>query len=555
MPYRKASQGLKSETPKRRFDEWLLRAGPYGGAILALSAVLLIWIGALHFSRSEKTQAENAAIHTADNLARTFEEHIIRSIRAADQTLLYVRDLYSKNPESFDISLWTQNGQFLSDFSFQVVVIGKDGRMVASNIPGSKPGLDLSDREHFRIHADRQTDELFISKPVFGRVSNKWSIQVTRRINMPDGLFGGVVVLSVDPDYLTRFYKSINIGERGSIELVGIDGIVRALASQSQPAIGQSVAGGKLMQQFASARNGAFYGRSPLDNIDRQYVYRGIRGYPLIVTVGLAQDEIFRNYEANRRTDFTIASALTLWLLGMTYLMLHYQRALARARDAAEAGTRARSEFLAMMSHEIRTPMNGVVGMSEVLLDSGLNDEQLSYARTMRTSAEHLLQIINDVLDFSKLEADRADIEQVEFDLHDLIRGTVDVLSTQARERKLSLTVEIGPDVPAWIAGDPVHLRQVLLNLVGNALKFTETGGVSVAVAVDPQPMVPGTLRLAFAVKDTGIGIPKDAFSLLFREFHQLDSSIARRFGGTGLGLAISKRLIELMGGTVAVES
>jgi len=534
--------------------EWLLRFGPYGSALLGLSAVLLIWIGAAYFTHSERLQIEQAAREKATNLVRVFAEQIIRSVRSVDQTLLYVRDSYARDPQAFDISLWARNSQFLSDFNFQVSIIGKDGLMIASNIPGSALGVDLSDREHFRVHAERDTDELFISKPIVGRVSGKASIQFTRRITMADGSFGGVVVVSVDPNYLSQFYSSIDVGDEGIIALVGIDGIVRARGAKGADAVGESVADRPLMKQAARFNDGVFTVTSRIDGVERIFAFRKVTDYPLIVTVGLAVDEVFEVYNRNRRTNVAIAALLTLWLLAVTALMSRYQRNLARARDAAEAGTRARSEFLAMMSHEIRTPMNGVIGTAELLLKTALSSEQESYAKTMHDSAAHLLRIINDVLDFSKLEADRIEIEKVGFDVHDLVRDAVGLMAAPAGEKGLQLTASVAADVPRQLIGDPARLRQLLLNLVGNGVKFTSAGKVAVTVTREA-PQRPGHVRLVFAVTDTGIGIPQHAMPLLFRKFSQLDSSIARRFGGTGLGLAICKRLIDLMGGTIAVDS
>ena len=642
--------------------------------LLSLTLLAFVWLGTAAYLRLDYDKTQQSAVQDNNNTARFFEEHVERSIKEIDKLLIYVGNEYLKDPKAFDLPGWASNSYFLQDLTVQLSLIGPDGMMLMTNVNRNPPPTDLSDREHFRVHLDNKSTGLFISKPILGRVTGKWTVQLTRRLTRADGSFAGVSVASLDPYHLSKLFEQVDLGRGGAITLIGTDGIIRARGGLQPEMLGKSIADTPLFNQMISSTNGLFRGATPSSPGDRLVSFRRMKSFPLIVSAARSMEDVLQDYAATERVFLRTATGLTVLILmvlgigvaheirlsrakarqqesdrqvGRAYvkmtailenmsqgiLMLDQDRnlrilnrravelvnkpeqlkigeplqadvmqvlqqtgdadcweaalangteleihrtlmpegrllytltditsrkrneaILAEARDRAEAGVRARTSFLATMSHEIRTPLNGVVGLAQLLVDSADQDERALYAETMQDSAAHLLQIVDDVLDLSRLDADRMLFESVPIEIAEVVRGSLRMLGAKAQEKKLTLSCEVEDGVPSHVIGDPRRLRQILLNLIGNAVKFTDWGSVKVKLKVLPG-LQGFDQRIAIDITDTGIGISPENIQHLFQDFAQIDGSITRKYGGTGLGLAISRKLIEKMGGDITVES
>lgn len=527
---------------------WALWLIVLGGLVL----VGVMWAGVLLKVRAEAVLEERAIEQRTMNLARVLEEHTMRTLAAADQVLRFVKFQYEKEGDALDIASAVQLGTIASALYNQVGVINREGIYHLSNLTDFTP-VDLSDREHFRMHAEEDTRTFFLSKPVLGRASGKWSIQMTRRINQPDGSFGGVAVISIDPFYFTSVYNEVDVGQNGVVSLIGLDGIVRARRAGESADVGQNLSESKLFSALTQSSMGHVRGPSRIDGVERVYSYRKFADLPLVVVVGVDPAEELANFEARRQGYFRFALSMSLVVMGFCALSLwlvqrqrRIARRLAEMRQRAESANRLKSEFLASVSHELRTPLNGIIGYAELLKDLSEDQALRNYAGVIFDSSQHLLALLNSILDLARVEAGRMQLSPAPTDVAGLVREVGATYQAMARGKSLELTFSAPEGVT--IVCDRVRVVQMLNNLVHNALKFTDVGGVRLSARVDDGHCV-------FEVRDTGCGIPAELHEAVFERFRQVDEFETRSQGGTGLGLALCRELAALMGGSIAVQS
>ncbi len=549
-----------------------------------------------------RQSALDAGRANAANFSAAFEEQAHSALDGIAGAMEHIKQRIETEGDSFNLPQWTRAR--LGGQPIQVAATGPDGRIRAGTL-GKKPEpADLSAEDYFRVQRDNPNAGLFIGKPVTGSDPKQVTIPLSRRLEKPGGGFAGVLVFSVDPDFLISLHRSIDLGSNGIMALVGLDTTVRTAhwgASNGAVRAGAPIPGALSIPGAAHAQAGAYVAQSPLDGVTRLFDWRKVAGYPLVVIVGLDRAECLAIPNRLALIILSLGAAAVL-LSGALAAMVVQEISnrvryeievndhaadlkeanqnltvqhealvktaseLARervnlqeinsklllAQQQSEAANHAKSAFLANMSHELRTPLNAIIGFSEIIRDKLLGPDApayFEYAGDINSAGLHLLAIVNDVLDLAKIEAGKVEFYETVADLGGILGASIRAVKTQAK----SGNVKILKDYPAdgiQVRCDELRLRQVFINVLSNAVKFTPSGGhIGVSAALEDGG------GLCIAIRDTGIGMTPDEIEAAFEKFRQIDNSLTKRFEGTGLGLPLAKQLTELHGGTVEVVS
>jgi signal transduction histidine kinase len=550
--------------------------------IVALVGTLVI-VAVLH----EKQQYRNRASVATQNIAALLDRQTSAVFEKTDILLQVAASEYHDlvadgdfTPAKFNRFLSYR--QKLLPEAVGLRATGPDGIVRFGAGATTERPVSLVDRDFFLRARDNPASALIVSGPVFARISQQWVIVLARRIEAPDGSFAGVVYVNLPTSVFGRALSDISLGPQGAVTIRTAD---LALVFR-YPSLRDDIGTKNVSQELQHAlktqpEGGSYIATTALDGIERSNAYRKLQNYPFYVLVGLSTEDYMSGW---KKIVLTISglSALLLLVTGSATVIIYrasqrqkavleerarvsaaieslleertkLNAALAERVTAAEAATRAKSSFLANMSHEFRTPLNAVIGLSHLLGQMTLPDRALGFVKHIAQAGGQLLDLTNDVLDLSRIEAGDLHLARAPFALVPLLDAVHAMIQPLAVGKGLDVEFEFSSALPTELCGDPLRLKQILLNLLGNAVKFTESGRVKLRADLVKREATQVTLRID--VIDTGIGIAPEAQARIFDAFTQADDSPTRRFGGTGLGLSIVRRLVDMMDGHLELQS
>jgi two-component system, cell cycle sensor histidine kinase PleC len=545
---------------------------PHTKWIIGVTAAFAVALGGMFFWMSwhSRQTVITDTFASSSNLALSVEQFVARTMETVDLSLRIAVEEINRGPAWTPREMQTllSHGVRQSPQITGLILIGPDGHVRSSSPPLPKSASDLSGAKFFTLARNSNDIRFILGEALFPTAQQRQMIFASRRINAPDGSFGGVIAATVSSDYLQRFFTTLHVGEHGIIALETIDGTMLVRQPYLDDIVGQNFASNALVKEWLPwASSGVFPTRSQADGRWRIVGYQRVEKLPLVVQVALAEDEALVPWrritilQAAVGTVILALSGLTAFLLDRQLearMRAHAQltstvRELERARIAAEESSRVKSQFMANMSHELRTPLNAVIGYSEILLEdadaNGAKKEQVADLRRINSAGQRLLGLINDVLDVSEIEVGRLELREGPIDLAKVIDQCHRSIAERAKAVGLSLEIDLAPDLPVLLA-DEARMRQIVLNLLSNAVKFTPEGGrVVLSAAVTTE----GGVKLSIA--DDGIGMRPEEIPTALEPFRQIDASINRRREGTGLGLPLARILTELHGGTLTITS
>ncbi len=537
----------------------------FGAALLGTSLLLAFFLWSAY-------QQTNAAVEVAiKNVVLTVEAHVDASLRRIEGNLAHIAAelpaaaLEQKNAARFIEEVRRDLDNRMLHFpelnSFRIFDANGDSLYNSGPVIAR---INIADRSYFKCAQSNPAMQLCFSEAILAKQSKAPIVVLAKPLTAPDGRFRGVVVGALEMRYFTQLFSTLDLGPSGVIALRRTDdGSLLARWPDLPAALNVPYKPEHPLWPWLKSgqREGLSRLTSQTDNIERLFAYRRLEHYPFFIVPGRTAQEYLASWRQTAIISSGFAGAVLLALAFFLHrqrrsrlMELQHNRELAIARDNAEAANRAKSTFLANMSHELRTPMNAIMGMTDLALRHATEPKLRDQLSKVIQASQHLLHVINDILDISKIEAERLQLERVTFKLGEVLENLMSLIGHKVTDKGLKLRVDLTPDVAhLTLLGDPLRIGQILLNFAGNALKFTAAGSITLRARLAEES--PGDVLLRFEVEDTGIGISPEDQKRLFTAFEQADGSMTRKYGGTGLGLAISKRLVNMMGGNVGVDS